>query len=466
MIISIRRFLIFYLLLILVLATIVTAFGNYYLDKKDIKRHSDLILSHAGLSMNALIDKDVNQLDIDRLQENFNQIPQHAKRILGEKQPEFSSALSNKFQFQIWDHNNQLVLSSLNAPHIPFATNQIEGLSTRLVDKNFWRIFSHYNPETKLRIEIAEPITKRNQLSHRIAIDDIYMMLITFPLTGLFIWFIIGYSFKGVREIADEVSHRVPNFLEPVDTKKVPEEIKPLTNELNKLFGRLRRAFEREKRFAGDAAHELKTPLAALKTQAQVAMKMQDKQQIEQQLKNIINSVDRCSHIVQQLLILSRLVPEVETLQDIVSIDLNKLTAEVIAEQAIFAIEKDIEIELIPSQTKKANIKGNVTAISILIRNLVDNAIRYTPKLGSVKVKIIVNPMNVKLKVTDNGPGIAPKLRKRVLERFYRVLGSEQRGSGLGLAIVMQIVELHNAAINLNTPISGKGLEVEILFPR
>jgi two-component system sensor histidine kinase QseC len=249
-----------------------------------------------------------------------------------------------------------------------------------------------------------------------------------------------------------------------VGAKNIPLEIKPLVAELNQLFLRLKLAFDRNKRFAGDAAHELRTPLAALKTQAQVALKANDEEDRINALQKVVQSVDRSSHVVAQLLTLSRLSQE-EELNDVGPLDLHKLATEIIAYLAPVAIEKNIEIEF-ASPPEAVIIKGNDIALGILIRNVVDNAIRYTPNNGQIQIQIITHPKEVTLRIVDSGSGIPVELRERVFERFYRILGTQAQGSGLGLAIVSQIAELHHAKISLSTPANGKGLQFEITFPR
>jgi two-component system sensor histidine kinase QseC len=243
----------------------------------------------------------------------------------------------------------------------------------------------------------------------------------------------------------------------------MPIEIKPLVDELNLLFRRLQEEFERNKRFASDAAHELRTPLAALRTQSQVVLLSQTQKERETALKNILLSVDRCTHIIHQLLTLSRMGQKA-ILDNIKPLSIYSITAETIAQLAPTALEKDIEIEL-KEPTQPTKINGNEIAINILIRNLVDNAIRYTPEKGGVTAEIIANTHTVTLRICDTGPGIPLELRERVFERFYRILGTQTAGSGLGLAIVQQIADLHKAKIKLSTPSTGQGLQVDVIFP-
>jgi len=277
------------------------------------------------------------------------------------------------------------------------------------------------------------------------------------------IWVIVGKALHILKRVTSEVSNRAPSYLQPVDLKAVPAEIVPLVEALNHLFGRLRDAFEREKRFTGDAAHELKTPLAAISAQAQAALRA-SKDSNREALSKILEGVNRSNHVIQQLLTLSRMVPEATT-QDFTSVKLAREIADTAAMLAPDAVQKNIELEFLTPDSP-AIIRGNATAIGILIRNLIDNAIRYTPKDGWIKIEIRETARQVILAVTDNGPGIPPELRERVFERFYRIVGNESPGSGLGLGIVQQIAKLHGAKVLLVTPESGAGLEVQVIFPQ
>jgi two-component system sensor histidine kinase QseC len=273
---------------------------------------------------------------------------------------------------------------------------------------------------------------------------------------------IIGLALRSITRVTNEISNRASTYLEPVDPENTPVEIKPLVEELNQLFIRLKLAFERNKRFAADAAHELRTPLAALKTQAQVALKAETESDRNTAMLKVLQGVDRSSHMVAQLLTLSRLGQE-EALSDIKPVDLHKLAAEIIAYLVPIALEKQIEIELAPAP-EDSIVSGNDITLGILIRNIVDNAIRYTPANGEVKVQLLNQNEKIIFRVTDSGPGIPAELRERVFERFFRILGASAPGSGLGLAIVSQIADLHSAQVSLGTPANGIGLQFDIIF--
>jgi two-component system sensor histidine kinase QseC len=459
---SIRKFLLINLLLAITITTTLTAIGNYYLDQKDIQDHLDTLMAISALSYQALLGDDLNQRPLDKIQEALETIPQkidlyYKKRYLNEEPPE---NYLDKFNFQVWTNGGKLILHSSAAPKAPLIA-ETDGFSDKKISDQNWRVFTTYNPKSSTRTVLAERYDTRNELGHRIAQDDLYIMLLTFPLSGLLIWIIIGRGLDSLDKVAIEVANRAPSHLEPVDLKEIPDEIRPVIDELNKLFFRLKEGFEREKRFAADAAHELRTPLAALKAQAQVALNSNDIKEKNEALQKLIASVNRSTHIVQQLLTMSRLVPEATSLQEVSDVNLAKLTREVLAMLAPSAIEKQIELEY-ESETHIPNIHGNSTALGILIRNLVDNAIRYSNENGRILVRLSKTNKEILLEVTDNGPGIPPQLQERVFERFFRVLGNKSPGSGLGLAIVRQICDLHGGRVELDSPKESTGLIVRV----
>ncbi|MFN7096585.1 MAG: ATP-binding protein [Gammaproteobacteria bacterium] len=447
------------------ITTSVTAIGNYILDQKDIQYHLDSLLSQSGLAFLALMGDKTSPQALEMMQTELNNVPQIGKSYFDSVYNPFNYNYEDKFQFQVWNKDHQLLIHSAHAPKNPLSNGK-EGFSNKHLYDETWRVFTAKNTDTGLTLDIVERYDIRAELGNRMARDDLYIMLLVYPLLGLNIWLIIGRGLGSLRRVTDEVSHREPYYLEPVDIRSVPIEIRPLVDELNRLFLRLRQALEREKRFAGDAAHELRTPLAALKTQAQLALKITDQQQQLEVIQKIIASVDRSAHVVQQLLILSRIVPEeAKTLQDITLVNLHKLAVEEISTQVPLAIEKDVELEL-DCPDESISIEGNATALSIMLRNLVDNAIRYNVPGGFVKVAFINLEKEVIMTITDSGSGIPAELRSRVFERFYRILGTKQSGSGLGLAIVQQIALLHNAKVKLGTPDNGIGLQVTVTFPK
>ncbi len=449
MIKSIRYFLLISLLLSITVAAAINGVGNYLLDEQVIQPYLDEQL----IRVTSLIDILYESSDKN------TKIRKDLMGFLDTAQP----MTRQKFFFQVWDKNNKLIMHSTTDQKMILKDAPL-GFSDQLIHNNDWRIYSVMGKNGNIKIVVAELYNLRRELGDDIAQSNANILLITYPVFGILVWFIISLALRSITRVTNEISNRASTFLEPVQTTEIPIEIKPLVAELNELLLRLKLAFERNKRFSADAAHELKTPLAALKTHVQVAQKAGNQSERSKAMQNVIESVDRSSHVVSQLLTLSRLGEE-ESLTDLKPFNLHKLATEIVAYLAPHALEKNIEIELLPSP-KNPIILGNDTAIGILIRNIVDNAIRYTPHDGAVKIGIRSNATEVTFSVSDTGNGIPIELRERVFERFFRILGTQASGSGLGLAIVSQIAKLHHGVIRLSTPSNGQGLQFDVTFPK
>lgn len=449
MIKSIKYFLLISLLLSITIASAINGIGNYLVDEKVVQPYLDSQLVRTS-SLIEILNKYAD-ISPKAREEFLNYL--HSSTPITHLQ----------LAFQVWDKNGEMKLNS--SPHLNLPLKAApEGFSDFQYNNQEWRIYSKVDSNTGIKIVVAELYNLRRELGDDIAHSNANILLITYPVFGILVWLIVSFALRSVTRVTNEISHRASTFLEPVQLTEIPIEIKPLVAELNELFIRLKLAFERNKNFAADAAHELRTPLAALKTHVQVALMADNEADRNKALQSVIESVDRSSHVVAQLLTLSRLGEE-EHLIDMKPMNLHKLTTEMMAYLAPHAIEKDIEIELAPSP-EHPYIVGSDIALGILIRNIVDNAIRYTPPQGEVKVTILETDFQIILRVTDTGSGIPPELRERVFERFFRILGTKASGSGLGLAIVSQIAKLHQAQITLSTPVNGHGLQFDVAFPK
>ena len=461
---SIRTYLLINLLLSITLITSLAIISNLFLAHDNIQNQLDLQLIQSSVQLKDILDATTRIKQTDALEKHI----QHD--IAPNIEPFLKSAAlkrafidyNSQFSYQVWKENQELLLRSPDAPHITLDTRTMD-LSTRWYQGERWRVFTTYDQTVQRYLMVAERADLRQKLENQLTQDSIIIMLITYPFLGLLIWFVVGKALGTLKNIAKEVSHRAASFLEPVDLSAVPTEIEPVIHELNSLFQRLQEAFEREKRFAADAAHELRTPLAALKIQTQVLLHSQAFEHNKAPLLKLIEGVDRATHVVQQLLTLSRMLPQ-EGLQDPEDVNLSAVARETMALLVPSALERSIELEL--KAPEAAIVTGNSTMLNVLLRNLIDNAIRYSPPGSEVSIEIEDQPHKVTLRVIDNGPGIAPELHERVFERFYRIIGTKAMGTGLGLGIVRQIGLLHHAKIDLGTPKNGKGLQVTILFPK
>lgn len=461
---SIRKFLLMYLLLTVTVTTTVTAICNYYLDQMDIQEHHDTLMAISAISYQSLLGDDLEQRPLHKIQRNLNNIPKQIVKYYPKSF--FYSNLPNyyldRFNFQVWNVNDKLLLHSAGEQQVDNPYNT-QGFNDVIINNKKWRTFTTYNPKAKFHTILAEKYETRIELGHRIALDELYIIFLTFPISGILIWFIIGKGLKSLDGLAKEIANRKTNNLDPLVDNNAPKEVKPLIDELNMLLERLKAGFERETRFAADAAHELRTPLAALKAQAQVALNTNDINEKNDALQKVIASVNRNTHIVQQLLTLSKLAPEENLDANWQEVNLNDISKEVLVILAPNAIENNIELELL-SDKDLNTFYGNPTSISILIKNLVENAINYCNSAGHVTVKTYQSEMQVILEVADDGLGIPIELRDRVFERFYRALGNQKSGSGLGLAIVKEIINLHNAKITLDSPANSSGLIIRVFF--
>lgn len=449
MIRSIRYFLLISLLISVTVASAINGIGNYLLDEQVIQPFLDDQL----IRLSSFIDL------LNRSTRVNSKIKNELIEYLHNTQP----ATKQKVLFQVWSKDDNLLMHPSNSIYVALKDAPL-GFSDREFADDDWRIYASYDKKLGVKIIVGELYNLRRELADSITHSNANILLITYPVFGILVWIIVSMALSSISRVTTEISNRAFTNLGPVEAAEIPDEIKPLVAELNQLFTRLKLAFERNKRFSADAAHELRTPLAALKTHAQVALKATNEADRNNALQKMLEGVDRSSHIVAQLLTLSRLGEE-EELTDVKPVDLHKLATEIIAYVATHALEKNIEIELAPAP-KNSIVLGNDIALGVLIRNITDNAIRYTPPNGEVKVTILETRKQIILRVIDTGPGIPADLRERVFERFYRILGTIPPGSGLGLAIVSQITKLHHAEITLTTPPNGIGLQFDVAFPK
>jgi signal transduction histidine kinase len=260
---------------------------------------------------------------------------------------------------------------------------------------------------------------------------------------------------RPLDAVAAEIAARAPDRLTPLAPQQAPSEIRPLAQAINALFARVEETLENERRFTADAAHELRTPLAALAAQAEVASRARDDDERRHAMDQLAASLRRTTRLVDQMLTLARL--DHEGRAGATSVRLDLLAEEVCAAHGPLAFDKRIALELTATPT---TVSGNGDMLRVLLRNLVDNALRYTPSGGQVTVTVAEGSLSVE----DSGPGIPAEERSRVFERFHRLAGQETEGSGLGLSIVRRIAERHGAELRLATSSTG-GLSVSLAFP-
>lgn len=359
------------------------------------------------------------------------------------------------FQILVGDH---FFFHSALAPPLPLSDNR-EGFNDTHVANKYWRVFTIQDDAGLITIHVAEPHSMRSILAANLALDLILPLLIGLPIVAFLIWQSIGRSLRPLNRVADEVRQQKPKQLEPLSVSKAPSEVIPLVNAINHLMQRLNSALENERRFTADAAHELRTPLAGLKTQAQVALRSQDIERRETALKQLSYGIDGITHLIEQLLTLARLDPENTDLQ-IEPVSLRNIVNKTLEQLGSRISSRNITCLVSADGTEYVN--GNTELLMIMLRNLLDNAITHTPEGGRIFIKILQQNDKIELNIMDTGPGIPAEQRELMLQRFVRG-STDTSGSGLGLSIAQRIAEFHNTSLELSNGETG-GLNVRIVF--
>ena len=369
-----------------------------------------------------------------------------------------------KVAFQVF-HEGRLALRSSNAPAEPMleiSGRAEDGFRTIEMRGARWRVFATHGREPDVRVFVGEQVDSRNAILWAVLRSALAPMLFALPLLALAAWWAVRKGVAPMRALGRTLAQRRPQALQPIEVEDAPLEMAPMLDALNGLFARITELMASERRFTADAAHELRTPIAAIRTQAQVALGATDNADRAHALQATLHGCDRATRLVEQLLTLSRL--ESGAAPKLASVDLNAVVRQVVADLAPQALAKRQGIEVMA--TGPHLVEADAMLLSVLVRNLVDNAIRYSP-LGA-QVSVAVSNLNggVRLSVDDSGPGISEDDQKRLGERFFRVVGSGQSGSGLGWSIAQRIALVHRATMQVARSSYLGGLSVGVSFRR
>ncbi len=370
-----------------------------------------------------------------------------------------NSAVADDLIIQIWSPDGVRVFNSRSRRPLP---NQIVlGFSDARVEGSTYRIYSLATPFQV--IQVAQDMGVRRSMASTLALRTIGPIAAAAPLLMLVVWCVVSLSLRPVERARAQVAARQPEDLSPVNVTGLPDEIRPLVQELNLLLERMRGAFALQKQFVGDAAHELRSPLAALRLQLQSLKRAEDPAAKQVAIDRLATGIDRATRLVEQLLSMARHenAPEQAPTQ---TVNMADIVRQALSDVLPQANAKSIDIGMTGSED--GWVYGHPESLVLLTRNLLDNAVKYTPAHGQVDISLTPTPEGLTLLIDDNGPGIAPEEKERVFNRFYRAEGNTTHGSGLGLAIAQTVAQRHGATIALEDAPAGHGLRVRVSFPK
>lgn len=368
----------------------------------------------------------------------------------------------NHLRYQLWHDDGRLLLRSTNA--LTTVPTDILGFSDSIdPDGTLWHHYSFHDRNHGVRVIVSEPHDFRQNLVRHMVMGAAAPLVLGLPVLFALLWLSIRRGLRPLDELRHEIAKRQADNLTLLTEDAIPAEVKPMVSALNALLRRMADTLEQERRFTDDAAHQLRTPLAAIQAQLYTTRHVDDPAQRTLAMDQLQAGVARAIRLVNQMLALARLDPQ-QTRPEFRPVALGPIAETVCAELASKALQRDQTLELsVPPDLLP--LMGNADMVSMLLSNLVDNAIQYTSNGGHITVAIEPVAQGVQLQVSDNGPGIAPEQHQRVFERFYRIANQDQPGTGLGLSICQRIAELHHGHIVLSGGLDGRGLTVSVNFP-
>jgi two-component system OmpR family sensor kinase len=364
----------------------------------------------------------------------------------------------NAFVVQVWTSDGLLAYQSAHATQLP-ERNEL-GFSEVNANGIVYRVFSLRSRSQV--IQVAQDLNARKAMARTLALRAVLPTIVMAPLLMLIVWAAVSLSLRPVSRVRQQVALRQPDELDEISEEGLPDEVRPLVSELNLLFGRVRQTFDAQNRFVADAAHELRSPLAALRLQIQGLEDSIDPGARETSVARLRAGVERATRLIEQLLTMARQQAQAARNDPPTTVSLLDIVRQAMVDAAPLASARRIDLGM--RQADDALVAGRPDALRILVGNLLDNAVKYTPEGGTVDVDVRRVDGRVELVVDDSGPGIAEEERERVLDRFYRVPGGQTSGSGLGLAIAKSIADTHGAELTLGKSQRLGGLRVEVHF--
>lgn len=451
---SLKKQLLLFLLSSLLLVWAATAYISYKSTRDEIAELFNAELAQSARVVQSFVENMLRQRALTKLWE-------HDKTPDLFDMPIIEHKYERKIAFQLRSIKDGLVLRSESAPEFALSMTR-NGYSETVIHEQLWHVFSLSSENGDYVIHVGQRDDIRKQLAETIAGEQIIGFLIALPVLGVMIWLIVSRTLSPINHLKEELASRKAGRLQALSVEHLPDEMLPVVQQINSLFAMLEQAFTNERNFSSDASHELRTPLAGLLTQVQVAQKTDDPGVRNQALLQAQHAVSRMTHMVQQLLTLSRVQHHRAAIGK-QPLDVNQALITVIADMDHVAHEKSVDIEL--QGIDDPLIDANPQLFQILLRNLLDNAIKYSPAGSRVKIQFQCIKNKLWLSVEDSGPGVPDGDYQRITQRFYRCVetAGTVEGSGLGLSIVQRIIGLHGAEIAFSKSVLG-GLKVLLKF--
>jgi two-component system sensor histidine kinase QseC len=451
---SLKKQLLLFLLSSLLIVWGATAFVSYKLMRTETAELFNAELAQSARVLHAFVE---------------NMLQQHSlNKLWGRKAPDLFDMpiLGHKYErkiaFQLRSVKEGVVLRSESAPEFALSLTR-NGYSETQLDGQLWHVFSISSENGDYVIHVGQRDDIRQQMVNSIASEQGISFLFALPILGVMIWLIVNRTLSPLNQLKRQLARREFGNLQALPAKRLPDELLPVVNQINSLFQQLEQAINNERNFTSDASHELKTPLAGLLTQMQVAQKTDDPAVRSLALQKAQQAVMRMTHMVQQLLTLSRVQHDRASINK-QTLNVNEALIAVIADMDAVAHAKSIDLEL--QVAANLAINANSQLLQILVRNLVDNAIKYSPNGSRVLVKAQAIEQHIDISVEDSGNGVADNDYQRLTQRFYRCVETAAlvEGSGLGLSIAQRIISLHHAEIQFSKSELG-GLKALLRFP-
>lgn len=455
--ISLRRQLLHWLLTPLVPLLLLGAAAAFYIAYHFVNLTYDRTLLRTALALADQISVEEGRVVVD--------LPQAAFDML-----EFDK--DDWIYYEVTDQNGQFVSGYSNFPKPPVPhplPGQDYHYKSRFDGKNISVVALYLSMEDEgipgyVLVQVAETTAKRQHMAVELILGTVLPQLFMVLLATFMVWRGVTRGLRPLERLRAEIIARSHRDLGPLSVRDAPSEVVPILGAMNDLMARLAQLLSQQERFTADASHQLRTPLAGLKTQAEIALREQDPARQRQALEQIRDGSGRLSHLVSQLLSLARIEPGAGVTMTTTAVDLIRLAREIAAESVPAALAKEIDLGF-ESALDQLPIQGEPHLLREMLTNLVDNALRYTPRGGRVTLSVRPADSGAELWVEDNGPGIPAAERARVFERFYRILGSQEEGCGLGLAIVREVAERHGGSARIEAGAGNQGARVVIVLP-